>query len=48
MPSIPSESGSREGNAPKAMTVVVTGIWANSASSRTSAEASEATAPPPT
>ena len=48
IPSMPSESGWSEGNAPNAMSVVVTGIRVSSASARSSAAASAAITPPPT
>ncbi len=48
MPSMSSESGSAIGNEPRPMRVWVTGIWVRSASSRSSGEASEEIAPPPT
>ena len=48
MPSISSDSGCSDGNAPRPISVVVTGICVSSASSSSSALASAEITPPPT
>ena len=47
MPSIPSQFGSRAGNAPSAISVVVTGAPVAAANARSSSDASAWTTPPP-
>ena len=48
MPGMPSASGCGSGNAPRAISVVVTGAWASSASASSSACAPALITPPPT
>ena len=47
MPSIPSHCGPSAGNAPSAISVVVTGAPVSAASVRSSSDASALTTPPP-
>ena len=48
MPGMPSASGCESGNAPRAISVVVTGAWASSARASSSAWALALITPPPT
>ena len=48
MPGMPSASGCESGKAPRAISVVVTGACASSASSRRASCESDLTTPPPT
>ncbi len=48
MPGMPRASGCASGNAPRAISVVVTGAWASSASRSSSALALDLITPPPT